>query len=192
MTDRKDRGKTQQLFLIESLPAEGRTRGYVIMGSTGNVYTVTIQSKPECTCPDYRTRYNRCKHIYFVLIRIMKTKNEDQTVYSNSDLDTMFNNIPDVTKNLIVNDNIKNKYDKANNKEYKEKEQQNTDDLCPICLDDLTNGEELDHCKFSCGRAVHTVCCGMWTKKNERKCVFCSAGWDLTVKTEGEYINVLA
>lgn len=65
---RKQRGSTQPLYLIETLDStEMYEKSYSVMGSTGNVYTVTIKHTPECTCPDYTTRGNRCKHIFFIL-----------------------------------------------------------------------------------------------------------------------------
>lgn len=36
-----------------------------IVGSTGNIYTVTIAPSPSCTCPDH-LKGNQCKHIVYV------------------------------------------------------------------------------------------------------------------------------
>lgn len=35
-----------------------------IIGSTGNLYKVTIKKEPECDCPDGR-KGNFCKHIIY-------------------------------------------------------------------------------------------------------------------------------
>ena len=52
----------------------GRTRGGTedipeeavdIAGTTGNIYTVTINKTPGCTCP-YAEKGNQCKHIVYV------------------------------------------------------------------------------------------------------------------------------
>ena len=78
MSTRIERCFTDNLYLVESIPQnskEEKKRIYLIMGSTGNVYSVVITNKPTCTCPDFRQRKKRCKHIYFVLIRIMKVEN---------------------------------------------------------------------------------------------------------------------
>lgn len=42
------------------------------MGSTGNVYNVIIKDNPSCSCPDYTTKKKRCKHIFLILLKIMK------------------------------------------------------------------------------------------------------------------------
>jgi len=101
----------------------------------------------------------------------------------------MFSNIPKIGKQLIAGDKIKEKYSKLKNKsKSKQVTQKDTDDLCPICLEDLENGEELDYCKFSCGKPVHTECYKMWLKKKAAKCIYCQANWH-TEKTN--YINLL-
>ena len=189
--DRKERGKHQNLYLIERLAeTDELIRSYIIMGSSGNVYTVAIKNDPSCTCPDFQTRGRRCKHIYFVLIRIMKVTNEDKTIYSNTDLTKMFKNIPAITNNLMADSSIKTKYNKINNNE--QVKQKSTDDLCPICLDDLENDEPIDYCKFSCGKSVHVECFNMWTKTKGQTCVYCRHNWSITPKTVNYgYINLL-
>ena len=62
-----------------------------------------------------------------------------------------------------------------------------TNDLCPICLDELENGDQLDYCKYSCGKSIHVVCFGMWCKKNTPKCIYCKCNWN---KQIGEYVNL--
>jgi hypothetical protein len=190
---RRQRGTTQKLFLIETIiddkPDE---RKYVVMGSTGNVYDVVIKTIPECTCPDYETRGNRCKHIYFILIKVMGVADVEQDEYSKEEIIDMFNNIPQITNNLIVESKFKETYLKLKNTDKPKEDtvsKKGTDDLCPICLDDLENGDETDYCKFSCGKLVHKVCYGMWIKKKAANCVFCNANW-YGKKEESKYFNL--
>lgn len=185
---RKQRGIMQNIFLIESIIDETNKyeKCYVVMGSSGNVYQVTICNEPFCTCPDYVTRHKRCKHIFFVLVKIMKTDKEDQDEYTDTELLEMFVRIPQITNNLIVNDKVKQKYNTLKPNSDSKITKKNTDDLCPICLDDLENGDELDYCKFSCGKNIHKICFGMWSKSKGNKCVFCSSHWTKNDK----YINL--
>ena len=189
---RKDRGLAQKLFLIETVPVENPyTRKYVVMGSTGNVYKVEIKKVPSCTCPDHATRHKRCKHIYFVLMRIMNVIKpfDDKPEYTNDDLDIMFSNIPSITQILCVDDNIKKKYQNEKTTVETGVAQKSTDDLCPICLDDLENGDVLEHCKYSCGKPIHKVCFEMWSKQSGANCVYCRKAW---LKEGGDkYINLI-
>lgn len=192
---RKQRGLKQKLFLIEAVETvEKLTKIYKVMGSTGNIYTVTIKEKPECTCPDYTTRYKRCKHIYFILTRIMKVDDPDSEIYSKKELKEMFLNIPEVANGLFVEKHLKDKYqhliDELKNGKT-EHDPKGTDDVCPICMDDLLNGEEFIHCKFSCGRCVHATCFTMWSKVKSDKCIYCTQPFYGKNIVDGEYTNLL-
>jgi hypothetical protein len=197
MSERKARGLHQELYIIEAIAnSDEYTRQFAVMGSTGNVYTVSIKSSPTCTCPDYILRKNRCKHIFFILIRAMKVTNEDKKKYSKDDLKKMFKNIPKIASNLIADEEINELYKSAKTGTTKEDvkvEMKGADDICPICLDDLTNGE-IDYCKYSCGKCVHKKCFEMYARKNTAICVFCRAEWKPKKSKEkkGGYINLLA
>ncbi|CAH6421673.1 RING finger protein [uncultured virus] len=196
MYSRKQRGKTQNLYLIEILNKNiDNQRDFHVMGTTGNIYKVSISEKPSCNCPDYKLRFNRCKHIYFILVRVMKVNEieEDKNKYNKTDLIRMFANMKTVT-DLIVSDSIKNKYEKIKNKgKLDDKndsvvDKKSLEDICPICLDDLNNEEELDYCKYSCGKSIHKKCFEMWSKHHKALCVFCRHEWN--GKTD-EYVNLL-
>ena len=208
MSTRIERCFTDNLYLVESIPQnsnEEKKRIYLIMGSTGNVYSVVITNKPTCTCPDFRQRKKRCKHIYFVLIRIMKVENPIIKKFTNENLDEMFNNIPLITNNLIVDKSKRDKFHeitnniKSNDNNEKNKKNEkviqklNDEDICPICLDNLNNGKELDYCKYSCGLTLHKKCFQMWEKRNKGICVFCRADWYKNKKKNknNSYVNLL-
>lgn len=183
---RKSRGLNQKLFLIEILDSTSEyQKKFKIMGSTGNVYNVTIENNCRCDCPDFLKRAKRCKHIYFVLIKLMKIEDEmDKDIYFDDELLSMFKNIPLITSNLIVSSGIKKIYDQLNTNCKNVTKMKQVDDLCPICLEDLNNGEELDFCKYSCGKPIHKICYSMWTLKKNNTCVFCYADWN------SNYLNV--
>ena len=82
--------------------------------------------------------------------------------------------------NLIyVNNSIKQKYIKLSNTNLIVAK--GIDDLCPICLDNIDNGEEYDFCKQDCNRCVHKECFSMWCTKNTAICLFCKKPWNYTI-----------
>ena len=172
-SQRIERCYTDNIYLIESMPPEEHfpyIRQYLIMGNSGKTYKVTISNSPSCTCPDYTYNYRRCKHIFFVLIRIMNTSNYYERKYTNEELSEMFLNIPEIAKNLM--------YEGEKPSEQKEVKQKfEKDDVCPICLDPLENGKDLDYCKYSCGKTIHKKCFSMWEKSKGGICVFCRGKW---------------
>ena len=193
------------LYLIESIPPEDEDdpiREFSVMGTTGNVYTVTIENEPSCTCPDFQLRQRRCKHIFFILMRVMKVDNERQKFYDDFELLDMFSNIPKITHNLIAKKKLRKKYQKIKKrieeKEGDEEEEEEEDvkkdkeglaeqkpiqddDVCPICLDNIKDNGDLVYCK-KCGKSLHKKCFEMWCKKNKKTCVFCRADWIFSSK----------
>ncbi len=65
-------------------------------------------------------------------------------------------------------------------------------------MDELQTEEELDYCKYGCGKSIHKNCFVMWTKKNLGNCVYCRTDWIIKEnKTKGKngygnYINIFA
>ena len=187
VNDRKTRGMQQKIFLIltHEYDENDFERKYEVMGTTGNVYTVTIANSPICTCPDYVTRNNRCKHIYFVLTRIMKIKSnqEDIKKYSHDDLQDMFESIPQITENLRVDAYKLAKFKtlKKNGNGEVDIREIDEDSICPICLAELYDcNEELAICKYSCGYSLHKQCFELYNSKQreECKCIFCQKPWN--------------
>ena len=45
-----------------------------VVGSTGNLYTVKIGAIPSCDCPDFLKRDDVCKHMLFVMLKVLRRK----------------------------------------------------------------------------------------------------------------------
>ena len=71
------------MFLVDRLDAGAGAGGggwavalrqrFSVLGSTGNVYTVTIgEAGNSCTCPDNYKARGRCKHALFVLLKVRR------------------------------------------------------------------------------------------------------------------------
>lgn len=197
---RKERGKAKNIFLIQTHEYNKniKERKYDIMGTTKNVYTVTINKSPSCTCPDYVQRHKRCKHIFFVLTQIMKVsaEREDIKSYSDEELDDMFNKIPMITENLKVNAQCLEKFKSISKNKNGEVDMKNIEeeDICPICLGDLfvftqrDQEDEITYCKYSCGQCIHTKCFAMYNSQREAiKCLYCQKDW---ISDKKQYISL--
>lgn len=184
---RQEKAMTDNLYLIEIIHTENYfKREFSILGSTGNNYIVTISTRLTCSCPDFRIRKKKCKHIYFVLMRVMKYEKIHKNKFKENELEEMFKNIPQITENLLAGIRPLRKNAKTKKEiifeEVEEKEElltnENLEDICPICLDNLKNGQELDFCKYSCKKYIHKICFKMWCKKKLPTCVFCRGEWE--------------
>jgi hypothetical protein len=195
--ERKKRGKEQKIFLIltHEYDEDILERKYEVMGTTCNAYTVIINSEPTCTCPDFTQRNHRCKHIYFVLTKIMKVavNQEDILKYSVNNLLDMFTNIPIITENLKIDPIRLKKYKNLKKNGNGEVVARNIDedDICPICMGDMYDcSEELTFCKYSCGTSIHKQCFDIYCNnkvKNSIVCLYCHKNW---TQEEKLYINI--
>ncbi|KAF9078321.1 hypothetical protein BDP27DRAFT_1440792 [Rhodocollybia butyracea] len=64
--------QAQRIYLIErSREGNALKEDFVVQGSTGNVYSVTIDNVPHCDCPDHQKGHH-CKHLLFVLLKVLQ------------------------------------------------------------------------------------------------------------------------
>lgn len=184
METRVSRALTQRLFLIKSTFVNKHHYDFIILGSTGNAYTVSIKMPaPSCTCPDNKLRHRTCKHIYFVLIKVLKHTHIDNKINDNN-LDQLFCNM-NINDDVVADESIVKAFDEKIKKIVIEPK--GKDDICPICFEDIDDGTEIDYCKHKCGRYIHVECFKMWTSKNAATCVFCRCNW---FQNNNEYINL--
>jgi Ring finger domain/SWIM zinc finger len=78
LRQRLERALTQRLYLVQhdDIPAAKSVTAdsavnFTVLGSTGNVYTVVLSLQPTCNCPDFCRRNDMCKHIMFVLLKVV-------------------------------------------------------------------------------------------------------------------------
>jgi len=218
---RIDRAKTQRLYLVERsdvIHNESLSCEFVILGSTGNVYTVQICQIPSCTCPDH-AKGNLCKHILFVLLKVVGLDSRSPLIYQaallKSELQEVFSLLSSrrVGGSVMANEKVKKSYaslksggdgdddgDDAMDDDLKVKRKSlEADSDCPICFDPLvmdgqSNICKLAFCRATCGTNFHADCIKKWLKQLGRNatCPNCRQPWEEeTTKTEQEeYTNL--
>jgi hypothetical protein len=168
--ERRDRGRTERLFLMDRSDQK-----FKVAGTSGNIYTVTkiTDMKWSCTCPDFKTRHRVCKHSYFVIDKCLNSNIAPQEY---------------LAPTKAVEKWKKRKTTESDTVEKKPIE----DEMCGICMEDLEGDEELSYCLYSCGKSTHKQCYEMWEKKKQTTCVYCRADMkkpekEITVNVEGDY-----
>jgi hypothetical protein len=164
-----------------------------IVGSTGNIYKVTIGQIPSCTCPDH-LKGNECKHKVYALHTVLKAPEHlvYQLAYLSSELREIFSGAPAIPTNTSRSS------DTDGNRKPVEGE-------CPICYQDYEpEKNELVWCRAACGQNIHKSCFSQWTAAQRGtavRCVFCRTPWEVdpgdvqtltgtgVVNAEG-YVNV--
>lgn len=139
-------------------------------GSTGNVYTITIDKVPSCDCP-HAKKGNQCKHIAYVLSRVLRVSAglEYQLAFLSSELRDIFAKAPPLPSVIAENSS---KHD-GNRKPL--------EGDCPICFSEFEEGEETVYCKAACGNNVHAHCFNQWKAAKQGRggvtCPFCRTPW---------------
>ncbi|KAF4615107.1 hypothetical protein D9613_013017 [Agrocybe pediades] len=196
--DRVQRVMTQRIFMIDRQREGDELREqFSILGSTGNVYTVTIDKLPRCNCPD-SVKGNHCKHILFVFLKVLQVSQASgfwyQKALLTSELQQIFANAP-LAPNSVAHAHVREAYARATGKipanapstsaeeAKKNRRIPGPDDDCPICYDGMHGTAEtaLVFCE-ECGNALHKECFQQWqrTAKSSGKeltCVWCRAKW---------------
>ncbi|KAL9122524.1 MAG: hypothetical protein Q9187_000924 [Circinaria calcarea] len=177
--DKLSRAQGQRMFVLDR--ARGGTddvpeETIEMAGSTGNIYSVSINQLPSCTCPDNQ-KGNQCKHIIYELREIFSLAPlpaSAQASATDSDPELPSNRKP------IEGD-------------------------CPICFTEFApETEDIVWCKAACGNNIHKGCFEQWAtsqRGKEVRCVYCRTLWQgdedsiKKIKAKGQvneegYVNV--
>lgn len=157
---------------------------FEVMGNSGTAYDIAITEGKEifCGCPDHKHSYNLCKHLLFVLIRVLGMTREQvfneyyvPLITKNNPFKTSENTIK---KCVIYMDKKETQHlEAAETVDTQGKREIDEEDSCPICLEDFGK-EKLVWCKAQCKNYIHASCFSKWVKKKEdATCVYCRAKW---------------
>lgn len=197
--DRIQRAQTQRMYLVDRETISDIHQKFVILGSTGNLYTVNIKHLPTCDCPDFK-KGNLCKHVLFVMLKVLRIPSTSELVYQaaliSDELRSMFLQAPNPTAlanatvvqqyQAIKNGQDPNAVANAVNASGAKDVRRAIEGDCPICFDELREADRgnIEFCR-TCGNNVHLECFNNWKRsKNFAKitCVYCRSVWH----TEGK------
>ena len=192
---RLDRAFQQRIYLIdcsgdiEPKPTNDREFTFEVMGNTGTAYNINLKEggKIYCSCPDHDANWKLCKHMLFVLIRILGLSREKVYIdyfrllqdekksfnVTNETIELCSSNLKKRESMLLEGISKEDMASGVNRKSISE------DDSCPICLEEFSSTKEkIDWCKGQCGNNVHHSCFVKWsTKQSEVSCVYCRGAW---------------
>lgn len=197
---RVERAFEQRIYLIEANKNESKiilnddnnnqvkdeniSFKFEVMGNSGTAYDIIITEGKEiyCDCPDHKHSYNLCKHLLFVLIRVLGMSREQVYNEYYVPLITKMNpfHTSDNTIEKCINyidKKITQQLNAAETVDIQGKREIDEEDSCPICLEDFGK-EKLVWCKAQCKNYIHASCFTKWVKKKEdATCVYCRAKW---------------
>ncbi|WIA41605.1 hypothetical protein OEZ86_008965 [Tetradesmus obliquus] len=197
-------GSAHRMFLINTKvlrPAGaqgGRAQQFAVLGATSNVYDVTISRQPHCSCPDH-AKGNLCKHILFVMLRVLKLATNNPLVWQRALLTKEVEEVlsgahsqsSDHLAGVLADQRVRQAYAAAAGEGDEQPAAAAAADgrrkpvdgaECPICYEELKEGgEPLVWCE-TCGNNIHKGCWAKWADTKRRNaegvtCVLCRAPW---------------
>ncbi|KFX92344.1 hypothetical protein O988_07318 [Pseudogymnoascus sp. VKM F-3808] len=176
--DRLARAISEPMFLLDrerKLNGDGthEVEKFDMAGTTGNIYEVTIDKKPKCTCMDARIRGNQCKHIIYVLVNVLKAPEhlQYQQALLSTELREIFERAPVTPQSSNVS---------SEDISHAGKRKPIEGD-CPVCVMEFKPTEGILWCKAACGNNIHKACFDRWAKSKAGtgpvKCVYCRTIW---------------
>lgn len=158
---RIERAVQQPIRLLNlSLDEAQKQAALTVIGSTGSIYKVEWVEehiKFLCSCPDFTRRKLWCKHIYFVVWKVLKqTENQMKTGTCLT------------TEKIWQTFMSCAQYEQQNNDLQKQdisgtvtQKPIMAESECCICFCLLSEGL-ITYCKYSCGQSVHKACVETW------------------------------
>lgn len=155
------------------------TETLVVVGTTGNVYTVAIERRLRCSCPSSK-KDNLCKHLIYVLNRVLKADLIYccQTSLTAQELCDIFAAAPPITSIFSKESSALDGHRKT------------IEGDCPICFAEFDEGsgkDEIVWCRAACGNNIHRHCFEQWAASSktstisasvsEVRCPFCRSQW---------------
>ncbi|KAL1296827.1 hypothetical protein AAFC00_004452 [Neodothiora populina] len=145
-----------------------------LAGTTGNVYTVTITHVPRCTCPNFQKGNSQCKHILYVLVKVLKAPVhlQYQLAFLTSELREIFGHAgPMPTETASASDT--------------DGKRKPIEGDCPICVEEIDSsggGEAIIWCRAACGNNLHKSCFEQWAASrrghgDKITCPYCRTVW---------------
>lgn len=157
---------SHRMYIIDrsrNVTAEAQTETFQIAGTTGNIYSVTIDKLPSCTCPDNNRSKNQCKHIIYVLVNVLKAPGhlQYQAAFLTAELQEIFTKAPAPPRADLPGEG------EAGNRKPIEGD-------CPICvLDFEPEKETILWCRAGCGNNVHQQCFRRWAASRSGQAITC-------------------
>lgn len=167
MSTRKQRGLKERIYLLNAKLDNINGWTLAVKGSSNNIYEINLSRENiKCKCMDFAIRKKICKHLYFILGRIIK----------NNDLFSKIKDVEDIKVNYelistLLNEILKNHLcNKENNSISYDKTES-----CSICFEEFGN-EQIDQCQTQCKNTFHSECIKIWISKNST-CPLCRCEW---------------
>lgn len=178
MLARINKALNERMFLISMNTDDQLSWDITVEGSKGVPYKLNFCDKSvKCTCPDFKIRAKKCKHIFFVLYRVCKFDTKlltdvDQNAYDLYGVNEKLHEILKIKEKKVSETTEATEVTEAN-----EDSDVSYDYDCVICYEEMNKKEEIVNC-VCCSKNFHKTCMNHWLSNSYRNnCPLCRNVW---------------
>lgn len=181
----KDDLESTTLFLVHRT---GPTV-YQIKDELNNSCRVMLGSTHTCSCREK----GFCMHILFVVLKVLRIPQTNHLSkkmgFSDNEIDVALagnfeENVRPKRKTFMKKKNAINSTGKEDEENCVDRQilNENEEEICPICQDDMKKEHALTWCRKGCGNNIHAKCMKMYaqykaTTKKDILCPLCRENW---------------
>lgn len=167
------RAMNEAMYLVSAHKAQTNWL-FFVMGSRGQVYKLVFtQRRIVCACPDFNSHDSHCKHIYFIVFRVLKVTRDSWNGAWTPALSEALEGVMQMRteakrkRKRLAEEESQNKKSKTSHRAIAHPK---VEARCIICFLDLANaGHPAWTCSI-CERAVaHESCANTWFIRSSMK-----------------------
>jgi hypothetical protein len=146
--NRIEKALSERIFLI-SVDGDNESMKFKLKAQSGNVYEQCLDHETfTCTCPDFEKRHTFCKHLLFLICRVALQMDIGLKLSTNKKnwTSTRFQACCKAWEHRL-------KHRLSNSGSVG-----GIGDTCVICFEDMTETDQLTHCRTSCKNRFHQEC----------------------------------
>ena len=159
---------SEKIYLLSANQISDQQWSFKVRGQSKNIYEQTLTPTSfVCSCPDHKTRSTFCKHLLFLVARVaiqMELASKIQQSKAN-------------WKESAFNACVTSWLNRLKNRISKEKVLEKVEGDCPICFEEMKEGEEFTKCSLTCKNTFHKECIKLWLESDHNTCPLCRSEW---------------
>ncbi|CAH1795279.1 unnamed protein product [Owenia fusiformis] len=182
---RVEKVRKARLYLLQQMGPNS----FLIGGDSPDHKFRVIIGEQTCSCGKAH-----CVHVLFVMLRVFQIEESDPCLWrvklKNYEVETLFTNFHQKRRQQktkkqkrIAKDKLVQSCDTPDSSAAADTSVKDVEEQCPICLNDMLEGESLVKCEHGCQNQLHQHCISIWFEECRRQweqliCPLCRMRWD--------------
>jgi Ring finger domain len=170
---RLQKSLSEKIYLLYANQISETQWDFKVRGQSKNIYQQTLTPfQFTCSCPDHKTKQTFCKHLLFLVARVA-VRIDIASKLSNDK--TLWGEIYFNLCSVAWIERLKSRMENENKPKTTAPSAIGND--CPVCFEEMKDGESLSQCITTCKNYFHSECIQLWLSSGHSNCPLCRATW---------------